>query len=28
VLKVALNRGKGTPLPDEWSGLAEDLELK
>jgi nitrogen fixation protein NifU and related proteins len=28
VLKVALHRGKGTPLPDEWSGLAEDLELK
>jgi nitrogen fixation protein NifU and related proteins len=28
VLKVALHRGKGTPLPDEWSGLAEELELK
>ena len=21
VLKVALNRAKGTPLPDEWQGL-------
>ena len=21
VLKVALNRSKGTPLPDEWQGL-------
>jgi nitrogen fixation NifU-like protein len=28
VLKVALHKGKGTPLPDEWSGLAEELELK
>ena len=27
VLKVALHRGKGTSLPDEWSGLAE-AELK
>jgi nitrogen fixation protein NifU and related proteins len=26
VLKVALHKGKGTPLPDEWAGL-EDLEL-
>ncbi len=28
VLKVALHRAKGTPLPDEWSGLADELELK
>ena len=28
VLKVALHKGKGTPLPEEWAGLAEDLELK
>jgi nitrogen fixation protein NifU and related proteins len=27
VLKVALHRSKGTPLPAEWAGL-EDLELK
>jgi nitrogen fixation NifU-like protein len=27
VLKVALNRSKGTPLPEEWAGL-EELELK
>ena len=27
VLKVALNRAKGTPLPDEWAGL-DELELK
>src|ERR687891_1862183 len=27
VLKVALHKGKGTPLPAEWSGL-EELELK
>jgi nitrogen fixation NifU-like protein len=27
VLKVALNRAKGTPLPDEWQGLAADLEF-
>jgi nitrogen fixation NifU-like protein len=26
VLKVALNRARGTPLPDEWAGL-EELEL-
>ncbi len=26
VLKVALHKGKGTPLPDEWAGL-EELEL-
>ena len=28
VLKVALHRGKGTALPEEWAGLAEDLEIK
>ena len=28
VLKLALHKGKGTPLPDEWAGLAQDLELK
>ena len=27
-LKLAVHKGKGTPLPDEWAGLAEDLELK
>ena len=27
VLKVALHRGKGTPLPEEWAGL-DELELK
>ena len=27
VLKVALNRSKGTPLPEEWAGL-DELELK
>jgi nitrogen fixation protein NifU and related proteins len=27
VLKLALHRGKGTPLPEEWAGL-EELELK
>jgi nitrogen fixation NifU-like protein len=26
VLKVALHRAKGTPLPDEWAGL-EELEI-
>ena len=26
VLKVALHKGKGTPLPEEWTGL-EELEL-
>lgn len=26
VLKVALHRAKGTPLPEEWAGLAE-LEI-
>jgi nitrogen fixation NifU-like protein len=27
VLKVALHRAKGTPLPDEWSSLADELEF-
>ena len=27
VLKVALNRAKGTPLPEEWQSLASELEL-
>ncbi len=27
VLKVALNRAKGTPLPEEWRGLAEGLQF-
>ena len=27
-LKMALHKGKGTPLPEEWAGLAQDLELK
>jgi nitrogen fixation NifU-like protein len=27
VLKVALHRAKGTPLPREWASLAEDLEF-
>ena len=28
VLKVALHRAKGTALPEEWAGLADELELK
>src|SRR5213083_2744016 len=27
VLKVALHRAKGTPLPAEWAGLASELEI-
>ena len=27
VLKVALHRARGTPLPEEWAGL-DELELK
>ena len=27
VLKVALHRAKGTPLPPEWRGLADELQL-
>jgi nitrogen fixation protein NifU and related proteins len=25
VLKVALHRSKGTPLPEEWQGMGDDL---
>ncbi|MGE5691302.1 MAG: Fe-S cluster assembly sulfur transfer protein SufU [Pseudomonadota bacterium] len=27
-LKVALHKAKGTPLPEEWQGMAEDLDLR
>ena len=27
VLKVALHRSKGTPLPEEWQSLANELQL-
>jgi nitrogen fixation protein NifU and related proteins len=27
VLKVALHRAKGTPLPEEWQGLGDDLRF-
>jgi nitrogen fixation NifU-like protein len=27
VLKVALHRAKGTPLPEEWAGL-DELDLR
>ena len=27
VLKVALHRSKGTPLPEEWQGLSDDFAL-
>jgi nitrogen fixation NifU-like protein len=27
VLKVALHRAKGTPLPGEWAGLADELDF-
>jgi nitrogen fixation NifU-like protein len=26
-LKIALHKAKGTPLPDEWAGMADELEL-
>jgi nitrogen fixation NifU-like protein len=26
-LKVALHKAKGTPLPEEWTGMAEELKL-
>ena len=26
-LKVALHKTKGTPLPEEWSGMSSELEL-
>ena len=28
VLKLALHKAKGTPLPVEWAGASADLELK
>jgi nitrogen fixation protein NifU and related proteins len=28
VLKVALHKAKGTPLPEEWSGMQNDLDLR
>ena len=27
-LKVALHKAKGTPLPEEWQGMANELELR
>jgi nitrogen fixation protein NifU and related proteins len=27
VLKVALHKAKGTPLPEEWAGLADELDF-
>jgi len=27
-LKLALHKTKGTPLPEEWSGMADELDLK
>ena len=27
VLKVALHRAKGTPLPEEWSTLSDEFEF-
>ncbi len=27
VLKVALHRALGTPLPEEWADLEQDLEI-
>ena len=26
-LKLALHKAKGTPLPDEWAGMSDDLNL-
>jgi len=28
VLKVALHKAKGTPLPEEWQGLGDDLTFE
>jgi hypothetical protein len=28
VLKVALHRAKGTPLPAEWAGLDEEFQVR
>jgi nitrogen fixation NifU-like protein len=27
-LKVALHKAKGTPLPEEWAGMTNDLDLR
>jgi nitrogen fixation protein NifU and related proteins len=27
-LKLALHKAKGTPLPDEWAGMSDELDLK
>jgi nitrogen fixation NifU-like protein len=27
-LKLALHKAKGTPLPEEWAGASNDLDLK
>lgn len=27
-LKVALHKAKGTPLPEEWAGMASELDLR
>jgi nitrogen fixation protein NifU and related proteins len=27
-LKLALHKTKGTPLPDEWAGMSDELDLK
>jgi nitrogen fixation NifU-like protein len=27
VLKVALHRARGTPLPDEWAGMQDELRI-
>jgi len=27
VLKVALHKAKGTPLPEEWQGMGDDLSF-
>ena len=26
-LKLALHKAKGTPLPEEWAGMADDLTI-
>ena len=28
VLKLALHKAKGTPLPEEWAGASSDLDLR
>jgi nitrogen fixation protein NifU and related proteins len=27
-LKLALHKAKGTPLPEEWAGMSDELDLK